>query len=50
MARNVKEKSPEVGGRFLIFTPPISRDVQLFSGGLGAVNRGASDGPVTAEG
>lgn len=50
MARNVKEKSPEVGGRFLIFTPPISSDVQLFSGGLGAVRRGASDGPATAEG
>lgn len=50
MARNVKEKRPEVGGRFLIFTPPISNDVQLFSGGFGAVSRGASDGPTTAEG
>ena len=50
MARNVKEKSPEVGGRFLIFTPPISNDVQLFDGGFGAVRRGASDGPATAEG
>ena len=46
----MKEKSPEVGGRFLIFTPPISNDVQLFSGGFGAVSRGASDGPATAEG
>lgn len=50
MVRNVKENSPEVGGRFLIFTPPISNDVQLFSGGFEAVRRGASDGPVTAEG
>lgn len=50
MVRKVKEKSPEVGGRFLIFTPPISNDVQLFSGGFGAVGRGASDGPVIAEG
>lgn len=50
MARNVKEKSPEVGGRDLIFTPPMSSDVQLLSGGLGAVSRGASDGPATAEG
>ena len=46
----MKEKRPEVGGRFLIFTPPISNDVQLFSGGFGAVSRGASDGPATAEG
>ena len=46
----MKEKSPEVGGRFLIFTPPISNEVQLFSGGFGAVGRGASDGPATAEG
>ena len=46
----MKEKSPDVGGRFLIFTPPISNDVQLFSGGFGAVGRGASDGPATAEG
>lgn len=33
-----------------MFTPPISNDVQLFSGGFGAVSRGASDGPATAEG
>lgn len=46
----MKEKSPEVGGRVLMLTPPISNDLQLFSGGFGAVRRGASDGPVTAEG
>lgn len=28
----------------------MSSDVQLLSGGLGAVSRGASDGPATAEG
>jgi len=46
-----REREKSRGGRrFLIFTPPISNDVQLFSGGFGAVRRGASEGPATAEG
>lgn len=46
--RNVNENSPDVGGIFLILTPPISNDVQVFSGGLGAVGRPI--GATVAEG
>jgi hypothetical protein len=38
----MNEKSPEVEGRFLMFTPPMSNDVQVFSGSFGAVGLGRS--------
>jgi hypothetical protein len=47
--RKVKEKRPDVGGRCLICTPPISSELQLFSGGLAAVGRGASATGATVE-
>lgn len=49
--RKVKEKRPELGERFLIMTPPMSREFQVFSGGFAAVGRGASAmGPTMDEG
>ena len=49
--RKVNEKRPEVAGMFLMLTPPMSSDVQVFSGGLIAVRRGASAiGPTVDEG
>jgi hypothetical protein len=33
-----------------MLTPPISREVQVFSGGLRAVGRGASDGAAVDDG
>ena len=48
--RKVNEKSPELGGMFLMLTPPISRDVQVFSGGFGAVGLGTSTGATVPEG
>ena len=47
--RKVKEKRPDVGGRCLICTPPMSSELQLFSGGLAAVGRGASATGATVE-
>ncbi|SRR6266550_2514839 len=47
--RKVKENRPEFGGRFLILTPPISREDQVLSGGLLAVGRGASAMGATVE-
>jgi len=47
--RKVKEKRPDVGGRCLICTPPMSSELQLFSGGLAAVGRGASDTGATVD-
>lgn len=39
----MNEKRPELGGRFLRLMPPMSSDVQVFSGGLtSAVGRGTS--------
>jgi hypothetical protein len=42
-------KRPDVGGRFLICTPPMSSELQLFSGGLVAVGRGASATGATVD-
>ncbi len=47
--RKVKEKRPDVGGRCLICTPPMSSELQLFSGGLAAVGRGASATGATVD-
>ena len=48
--RNVNAKSPDVGGMFLMPTPPMSRDCQVLPG-LGAVGREASTtGGTVAEG
>src|ERR1700747_1578111 len=47
--RKVKEKRPEVGGRRLICTPPMSSELQLFAGGLAAVGRGASATGATVD-
>ena len=47
--RKVKEKMPDVGGRCLICTPPMSSELQLFSGGLAAVGRGASATGATVD-
>ena len=47
--RKVKENRPELGGRFLILTPPMSREDQVLSGGLLAVGRGASAMGATVE-
>ena len=38
----MNENNPEFEGMFLILTPPISRDVHVFSGGLLAVGLAAS--------
>jgi hypothetical protein len=38
----LKEKRPEEEGMFLIFTPPISSEFHVFSGGRIVVGRGAS--------
>lgn len=46
----MNENRPELGGMLLIFTPPISREVHVFSGGLRAVCRGASDGAAVDDG
>jgi hypothetical protein len=49
--RKVKENKPDEGGRFLIPTPPMSRELQVFSGGFIAVIRGASAiGAAVADG
>lgn len=40
--RNVNVNKPDVEGMFLMCTPPISSEFQVFSGGLGAVGLGAS--------
>ena len=40
--RKVNENSPDVGGMFLMLTPPMSNDVHVFSGGFGAVGLGLS--------
>ncbi len=47
--RKVKEKRPDVGGRCFICTPPMSSELQLFSGGLAAVGRGASATGATVD-
>lgn len=47
--RKVKEKRPDVGGRYFICTPPMSSELQLFSGGLAAVGRGASATGATVD-
>jgi len=47
--RNLKEKRPDERGIFLILRPPISSDVQVFSGRLLAVGRGDSAMGATVE-
>lgn len=42
MARKVNEKRPEVDGRFLMLTPPMSNEFQVFSGGRMEWGRGAT--------
>lgn len=41
--------NPELGGMFLIATPPISRVFQVFSGGFNDVGRGVSEIGATVE-
>ena len=48
LMRNVNENRPDVGGRFLMFTPPMSSDVHVFSEGFGAVFVGLSATEATA--
>lgn len=38
-----------MGGKFLILTPPISSEFQLFCGGLGAVGRSGSEVGLAAD-
>lgn len=47
--RNLNENSPDVGGIFLIFTPPISSEFHVFSCGRIVVGRGASATGATVE-
>ena len=48
--RNVKAKSPDVGGIFLMPTPPMSNDCHVLPG-LGAIGREASTtGGTVADG
>jgi hypothetical protein len=49
LIRKVSEKRPDVGGKFLIFTPPMSRELHVFCGGRIAVGRGASMMGATVE-
>lgn len=46
LIRNLKEKSPEVEGIFLMLTPPMSNEFQVFSGERIAVGRGATGATV----
>ena len=48
--RKVKENRPEVEGMVFMLTPPISNEVHVFSGGFGAVGRGASEGAAVEDG
>lgn len=48
--RKEKENRPDVGGMLFMLTPPISSEVHVFSGGFGAVGRGASDGAAVDDG
>lgn len=43
MTRKVNEKRPEEEGRFLMLTPPMSNEVQLFSGGRKEKGRGVRE-------
>ena len=48
--RKVKEDRPEVEGMGFMLRPPRSNEVRVFSGGFGAVGRGASEGAAVEDG